>query len=190
MKWGHFLFALALLLPAAYAAEQPALVYSRTTIRIIPKSDEKMVQAEEKKNPANKPEEVLPVLPRVAKEFTVEVRPLSFLAQRDFIAHQPFTDKEGMLFLIDPPQTAALSSANLLAKVDVLFVREDGFIAKIVPSLALPTLAEPIDSQTPIHAFIFLKAGMAESSDIKPGDHIQSALFTPRPVILEAVPPK
>jgi uncharacterized membrane protein (UPF0127 family) len=185
----YVLFILALLLPLwAYADSQPPIIYTKTIVKIIPKlAPAKVVNAtkEDKKEDTTKPSEILPELARVSKEFNVEVRPLQFLAQRDFIAHQPFTDKEGMLILIDPPQQASLNAARLLAKVDVFFINEDGIITKIAPDLALSTLDEPINSDNPLHAFLFLKAGMSKTNDIKPGDRVESSFFKKHPIVLQ-----
>ena len=115
----------------------------------------------------------------------MEVRPLSFLEQRDFIAHQPFTDKEGMMLLVDPPAPAQLKSSNLLGKMDVLFVLEDGKIDKIAPEISLPELEEPLTSDKPIRVFVFLKAGQAQASDIRPGDRVDNPLFKTHPIILQ-----
>ncbi len=181
-----FILLLYLLVPSVYADDQP-VIYSRAILKIIPKPAPPKVPPpkEEKKEETSKPSEILPELPRVTKEFNVEVRPLTFLAQKDFIAHQPFTDTGGMLILIDPPEVASLTSANLLAHVDVLFIMEDGLITKIAPDLSLPGLTEPIGSEKPLHAFLFLKAGTAKASDIKPGDHVASSMFRAHPVVLE-----
>lgn len=175
---------------AASANNQAPVIYAKTLLTIVPKPATAKVKIEkpiDKKEEADsKPSEVLPQLPRVTKEFLVEVRPMQFLLQSDFIAHQPFTDQEGMLIVVDPPQFTLLKSGNMLAKTDVLFVAEDGLITQIAPSISLAELAEPITSETAVHAFLFLKAEAAKTSDIRPGDHIRNALFKTRPVILEA----
>jgi len=197
MKLLYFILALSLISsahaedPIAHPVinQSPPVIYTRTILKFIPKHAHSKVETvkevKEEKQGDSKPTEILPSLPRVAKEFDVEVRPLGFLAQHDFLAHQPFTDKGGMLILIDPPQRIALTSTNLLAKVDVLFVTEDGLITQIAPDVLLPGLQEPIDTENPIHAFIFLKAGMAKASDIEPGDHVESTVFKTHPVLLE-----
>ncbi len=189
MRFIPLILAFLVIIPAAFADEAAPVIYTKTTIKIIPKADKTKVELQpaEKKDEKeeSKPTEVLPVLPRVTKEFTVEVRPIEFLGQHDFISHQPFTDKEGMMILITPPQIVALKSANLLAKVDVLFVMEDGLISQIAPNLSLPGLAEPIETEKSVHAFVFLKAGTAKESDIAPGDTLESPLFKTHPIMLE-----
>lgn len=186
---------LLLLFPVMPVLADAPLVYSKTSIRIIPspqsiKSDGKQEEDKQKKEIDKKAgesnaDDLLPSLHRVTKEFMVEVRPLSFLDQHDFMAHQPFTDKEGMMMLIDSHTSVQLKSSNLLGKVDVLFVLDDGVIERIAPELVLPELAEPLTSDKPIRAFIFLKDGMVKQSDIRPGDSVEGAVFKTRPVILQ-----
>lgn len=183
---------LLIVLPYAAHAYSP-LTYSKTVIKIVPADEGKpIVQPSQagktdgdKKAEDSKTSDLLPSLHRVEKEFTVEVRPLAFLEQKDFIAHQPFTDKEGMMMVIDPASPEQLKSSNLMGKIDVLFVLEDGTIEKIAPDIDLSTLAEPVPSEKPVRAFVFLKAGMAQQSDIKPGDHVVGYLFKTHPIILQ-----
>ncbi|HEU5046260.1 MAG TPA: DUF192 domain-containing protein [Rickettsiales bacterium] len=186
---------LSALLPFSSAYADTPIIYSQAVIKIVPSpaslKEESLKEAEKSKTDTNKKAgdssaaDFMPILHRVVKEFTVEIRPLSFLQQHDFIAHQPFNDREGMMTLIDPPAKAQLKSSNLLGKVDVLFVKEDGIIDKIAPELSLPDLSEPIDSDKPIRAFIFLKDGAAQASDIRPGDSVEGSVFKAPPVILK-----
>ena len=169
-------------LPLAGVAQTP-LTYSKVTIRIAPRSAAPKPEAtkgesdaaKKEESGAAKPSEILPVLPRTAKEFVVELRPPAFLTQKDFIAHQPFGDKEGMLILLDPPQAMKLTATNLLGKSDILLVKEDGLISQIAPDVNLRELDEPIDSSEMLRAFVFLKAGTAKASDIQPGDRVSGA---------------
>jgi len=189
-----FLIASGLLLLALPAFADAPLTYSKTVVKIIPASEKQVFMEKEeafgkesdtKKAGDSNTHDLMPVLHRVAKEFTVEVRPLSFLEQRDFIAHQPFTDKEGMMMVVEPAAVTQLKSSNLIGKSDILFVMEDGHIEKIAPDIALSELAEPLDSGKPVRAFIFLKSGMEQESDIKPRASIENDLFKPHPVILQ-----
>jgi len=189
-----YIFVIAYLLPFSQSYAYTPLTYSKTVIKIVPaddsatnekKDDGKKKSDDDKKAGDAGTGNLLPALHRVEKEFTVEVRPLSFLEQRDFIAHQPFTDREGMMMIIDPPAQEQLKSSNLLGKIDVLFVLEDGTIEKIAPGIDLSTLAEPLATDKPMRAFVFLKADTTQSNDIRPGDHIVGYLFKTHPVILQ-----
>lgn len=190
---------LSLLLLSAFpasGAERNPFIYAKTVLKILPKAepepveelkDSDKVKADPQKDGITviTPDPLMPKLKRVPKEFTVEVRPHSFLHQKDFIAHQPFADREGMLILIDPPAVAQVTATRMIASADVLFADNDGIIIKIAPSLKLSELTEPVESGRPIHAFIYLKAGTAESSDIRPGDRIENRHFKTHPVVIQ-----
>jgi uncharacterized membrane protein (UPF0127 family) len=174
----------------ALAQQQGVFVYSKTILKIIPKPSDPAATASNGKEPAEKTDNALgnimmPDLKRAPKEFKVEVRDPSFLEIRDFIVHQPFADKEGMIILIDPPQQMQLKATRMIASADVLFVDVDGNIFKIAPALNLSNLSEPIDSGRPLHAYVFLKSGMAAASDIQIGDRIENASFKTHPVVIQ-----
>lgn len=184
MKQAFLVALLLLIAPVALATGNGVFVYSKTIIKIIPKSTE---PAGQKEPPAknDSPTITLPDLKRTPKEFKVEVRDPSFLSLRDFIVHQPFSDKEGMIILFDPPTQTQLVTTRMISSADVLFVDVDGFIIKIAPSLNLESLSEPIDSGRPIHAFVFLKSGTAAANDIQIGDRIENTSFKTHPVIIQ-----
>lgn len=179
------LFLFIILIPFAVVSAEPTpIVYSRILLKIIPTSQPVSTTKEQKEN-AKKSVAELPPTPRNTKTYTVNVRPLQFLAQRDFISHQPFTDKGGMLILIDPPEVATLQSSNLLGTVDVLFISPDGIIIKIIPNVSLSALEEPISTEKPVRAFVFLKGQTAKTDHIQPGDRIENSLFKSNPLILD-----
>jgi uncharacterized membrane protein (UPF0127 family) len=183
-----FLFLIPLIFLAfpALAQHQPTFVYAKTIIRIIPKAmPEPAPAANNDKKPTVDPSGMMPVLSRGPKEFTVEVRTPSFLAQKDFISLQPFTDREGMLILVDPPARAQISATHMIASADVLFVDADGIIIKIAPNLKLSTLTETIDSELPIRAFVYLKAGTTAADDIAIGDRIENNAFKTHPQVIQ-----
>lgn len=170
------------------AEDQTSFIYTKTLLKIVPHTTPQVLE------PANKmpknegmidPATLMPSLKRVTKEFTVEVRTPAFLKQTDFISHQPFTDKEGMLILVDPPALAELGPTRMITTADILFVDQDGIIIKIAPELKLSALTEIISSDKPIHAFVYLKAGEVSASDIQLGDRIENSYFKTHPVVLQ-----
>jgi uncharacterized membrane protein (UPF0127 family) len=197
MRYFYIIPLLVLCCSTAQAQTQNTFIYAKTILKIIPKAEVQTLtpaapadkNKETDKKSAEKgpidPASMMPVLKRVPKEFTVELRQASFLTQKDFIAHQPFTDEEGMLILIDPPAQTALKPTHMISSADVLFVDEDGIIIKIAPELKLSELSESIDSNKPIHAFVYLKAGTASASDIRIGDHIENSYFKTHPVVIQ-----
>ena len=171
------------------------LVYSKTIIKIIPselkprileRSDApSKTNNDDRKAKDTKANDLMPMLKRNAKEFTVQVRDLSFLKQRDFIAIQPFNDKEGMMMLVDEGKKARIESSNLLGKFDILFISPDGIIELVAPEISLSGLGEPLESSKDIRAVIFLKSNITEQNDIRPGDRIENDMFKTHPIILE-----
>jgi len=179
---------LLLLFYASVSYASSPLVYSKTVITILPASEgirQGNNKEEGKKAEDSKLGDLIPGTRRTRKEFTVEVRPLSFLNQNDFISHQPFRDKEGMMFIIDPPDIVPLKSSNILGEVDIVFVSEDGIIEQIAPHIDLSDINEPIQSDKKVKAIIFLGKGSTSANDIRPNDHIESQFFKTHPVILQ-----
>jgi uncharacterized membrane protein (UPF0127 family) len=173
----------------AVAEQQSSFIYTKTIIKIVPKAavqtTEPAAATDKKGADAADPSGMMPTLRRAPKEFTVEVRTAAFLQQKDFISHQPFTDREGLLILIDPPAEAELVATRMIAAADVLFVDADGYIIKIAPELKLAGLTEAIGSGRPVHAFVYLKSGTASASDIEIGDRIENTYFKTHPVVIE-----
>jgi len=177
-----FLIPLLLLIASPSLAQRSEpFVYSKTLVKIVPKS------TEPGPSQAGAPDitKMLPTLKRVPKEFTVDVRPAEFLKQRDFISMQPFSDRGGLFILFDPPAEAQVTQTKMISIADVLFIDADGNITKIAPSLKLSSLTETIDSGGPIRALLFLKAGTTVSSDIGVGDKIENEHFKSHPIILQ-----
>ena len=191
MKRVLFLLLPLLLACPAHAVSGNAFIYSKTILRIVPGAQAQQADAPlkenkeaDKKNTAA-PEVFMPQLKRSPKEFTVEVRTPSFLSQKDFILHQPFTDRQGMLILVDPPAIAEVTATRMIASADVLFINEDGAIVKIAPRLKLSDLTESIGSGGPIRAFVYLKPGTTEANDIQVGDRIENTYFKTHPVVIQ-----
>lgn len=197
-----FLLTLLLLACPAIAGADETFVYTKTVLKIVPRPGSQRTPAPAEAKDAAKDikkgdtplfdtaESLMPVIKRAPKEYTVEVRTRAFLDQTDFIEHQPFADREGMLILIDPPAEAAVKSTQMIAQADLLFVDADGVIVKIAPELALAALTEPVESGKPIHAFLFLKSGAAAHDDILLGDRIENSNFKTHPVVIEQDLPK
>lgn len=87
------------------------------------------------------------------------------------------------------PVVARVSSADGFAAVDVLFVDKYGAIRQIAPNLVPAELAEPISSEAPMLAVIYLKAGTVAALNIQPNDSVSHAIFAKKPVVItEAAP--
>lgn len=83
----------------------------------------------------------------------------------------------GMLFDWVQPRQSNMWMRNTVSPLDMLFVNEDGTIRRVVEDTVPQSLAV-IDSQGPVRATIELAAGTAKHLGIRPGDHVESRIFT------------
>ncbi len=90
----------------------------------------------------------------------------------------------GMVFPYDPPQEASFWMKNTFIPLDLLYVKPNGTIGKIV-SNAKPKDETPMPSPGPVSAVIEINGGLAEKLGVRVGDKVDS------PVILvgESVAP-
>ncbi|MGE3623100.1 MAG: DUF192 domain-containing protein [Bdellovibrionales bacterium] len=77
----------------------------------------------------------------------------------------------GMLFIFDPPQIMSMWMKNTEIALDMLFVRADGAIAKIVTH-AVPHSLQPHSSGEPVKGVLELNGGEADRRGIHVGDHV------------------
>ena len=76
----------------------------------------------------------------------------------------------GMIFPYDPPQDVSFWMKNTLIPLDMLFIRADGTIARIVTAKALDLSTIP--SGEPIAAVLEIRGGEAAKAGIKVGDKV------------------
>lgn len=83
---------------------------------------------------------------------------------------------EGMIFVYDPPERVSYWMKNTLIPLDILFVRADGRIARIVAN-AQPNDLSPIDSLIPVAVVVEVNAGVVQEYGLQAGDKISSPLL-------------
>lgn len=71
----------------------------------------------------------------------------------------------GMLFIYQKPQPVSMWMKNTNLFLDMLFIKENGKIVKIVRN-AVPGSTQPIPSGEPVKAVLELKAGVADRFDV------------------------
>ena len=76
----------------------------------------------------------------------------------------------GMIFPYDPAQDVAFWMKNTLVPLDIVFIREDGTIARITH--ARPMDLTPLPSGEPVAAVLELRAGRAAELGILAGDRV------------------
>ena len=76
----------------------------------------------------------------------------------------------GMVFPYDPPEDVSFWMKNTLIPLDMLFIRADGTIARIVTAKALDLTAIPAGE--PVAAVLEIRGGRAAELGIKTGDRV------------------
>lgn len=87
-------------------------------------------------------------------------------------------EKGGMLFLFPVSMHAGFWMKNTFIPLDLLFVRQNGTIARIAER-ARPHDLTPIPSGEPVLAVLELAGGTAAKLGLRPGDRIISAALQP-----------
>jgi uncharacterized membrane protein (UPF0127 family) len=102
--------------------------------------------------------------------FTVQVAATPEQQERGLMFVRSLAPDRGMIFPYDPPQDAAFWMKNTLIALDMVFVRADGTIARIVT--AKPLDETPIPSGEPIVAVLEIRGGRAGELGIREGDKV------------------
>ncbi|WP_284735722.1 DUF192 domain-containing protein [Dongia deserti] len=87
-------------------------------------------------------------------------------------------DNAGMLFLYPKPQPVEFWMKNTPLSLDIVFVREDGTIARIAESTQ-PMSEELISSGEPVRAVLEVKAGTMRQLGVTVGARLRNASYFP-----------
>lgn len=90
---------------------------------------------------------------------------------------QNLRPETGMIFVYHPDQVVNMWMKNTYIPLDMLFVRGDGVIVKII-SNARPLDLTPLASDEPVRAVIEINAGEAEKHGFKTGDKVLFSAFS------------
>lgn len=116
----------------------------------------------------------MPLTIRTAKGahlFTVEVAETPEQQERGLMFVSSLGADQGMIFPYEPPRNVAFWMRNTLIPLDMVFIREDGTIARIVTAKALDET--PIAAGEPVAAVLELRAGRAGELGIGEGDRVE-----------------
>jgi uncharacterized membrane protein (UPF0127 family) len=105
--------------------------------------------------------------------FTVAVAGTPEQQERGLMFVRSLGADQGMIFPYDPPQNVAFWMRNTLIPLDMVFIREDGTIARIVTAKALDET--PISAGEPVAAVLELRGGRAAELGIGEGDRVEWA---------------
>jgi len=83
----------------------------------------------------------------------------------------------GMIFPMKPSRWATFWMKNTLIPLDIIFIREDGHIARIVN--AVPESLDLLESGEPVAAVFEIAGGAAAKAGIEPGDIVRWESGTP-----------
>jgi uncharacterized membrane protein (UPF0127 family) len=103
-----------------------------------------------------------------AHKFNVQVAATPEQQERGLMFVRSLAGDQGMIFPYDPPQNVAFWMKNTLIPLDMIFIRADGTIARIVT-------AKPLDETTipagePVAAVLEIRGGRAAELGIRTGD--------------------
>jgi uncharacterized protein len=126
-------------------------------------------------------------------ELTVEVAASDEARQRGLMHRESLDADAGMLFDFQREQIVSIWMENTLIPLDILYIRRDGRIAKIIAH-AQPLSRRQLLSDFPVLSVLEINAGRSAELGIAPGDIVRHALFgnevsdAPEPQADPAVP--
>ncbi len=103
--------------------------------------------------------------------FTVEVAASAQEQNDGLMYRRSLAPDRGMIFPYDPPQSVAFWMKNTLIPLDMIFIRKDGTIARIVAN-TVPLSLEPVPGGEPVAAVLELAGGRAAELGIREGDRV------------------
>ena len=112
-----------------------------------------------------------------AHKFNVQVAATQDQQEKGLMFRQNMPADEGMIFPYSPAQEVAFWMKNTLIPLDIIYIRENGTIARIVT--AQPLDLTPIPSGEPITNVLELNGGRAAALGIREGDAVS---WPPLPV--------
>ena len=105
------------------------------------------------------------------RHFTVEVARTFPQQQTGLMNRRVLAPNRGMIFPYSPPEPVAFWMKNTLIPLDMIFVRANGTIARIVT--AVPLSLEPVPAGEPVGAVLEISGGRAKALGIKAGDRVR-----------------
>jgi hypothetical protein len=102
--------------------------------------------------------------------FTVEVAATPDQQETGLMFRKSLAGDRGMIFPYDPPQQVAFWMANTLIPLDIVYIRPNGTIARIVN--AAPMDLTPLPSGEPVVLVLEIAGGRAAELGVKEGDKV------------------
>mgnify|MGYP002479501223 CR=1 FL=1 len=108
--------------------------------------------------------------------FVVEIAADDASRSRGLMERTTLAPDAGMLFDYHRPQPVAFWMKNTPLPLDMIFIRNDGTIALVVPN-ATPYSKTPIPSMEPVRAVLEINGGRAAALGIERGGKVRGAIF-------------
>jgi uncharacterized protein len=115
---------------------------------------------------------------RADRRFAVELAVTPEEQAHGLMFRTELASDEGMLFPFQPPKVASFWMMNTLIPLDMLFIRQDGTIARIA-AMTKPGNLEPETSGEPVAAVLEIAGGESARQGIKVGDVVRWRGFGP-----------
>lgn len=109
-------------------------------------------------------------------EFRVQIAKTPDQQRTGLMFRRSMPDDEGMLFPYRFPTQPVFWMMNTYIPLDLIFIRSDGTIARIVPN-ATPMSQELIESGGYVNGVLEINGGLAEKLGITAGDKIRHPFF-------------
>jgi uncharacterized membrane protein (UPF0127 family) len=103
--------------------------------------------------------------------FTVEVAATAQQQERGMMFRRSVAPDRGMIFPYSPPQEVAFWMKNTWIPLDIVYIRQNGSIARITH--AQPMDLTPLPSGEPIVAVLEINGGRAAQLGIREGDIVR-----------------
>jgi uncharacterized membrane protein (UPF0127 family) len=105
--------------------------------------------------------------------FIVEVAATPDQQERGLMFRHSLAGDRGMIFPYDPPQEVGFWMKNTLIPLDIIYIRANGTIARIVN--AQPMDITPLPSGEPVALVLEIRGGRAAELGIRQGDKVSWA---------------
>ena len=102
--------------------------------------------------------------------FTVQVAATPEQQEHGLMFYRSLGADQGMIFPYDPPQDVSFWMKNTLIPLDLIYIRADGTIARIVT--AQPLDETPVPAGEPIAVVLEIRGGRAAELGIREGDKV------------------
>lgn len=171
------------------------MVYSQTVIgivpgNIVPKAITQSPELQSPQQPASDTPQESDTTEMILQQATSEQRKLRVQVRNNqiplnsglFLSYR-LDAGHGVLTYFGQAKPRQLIAENIRAPLDVLFIRDDGIVAQIVPEIVMAYLPDNIGADFPIRALLYMQAGLSAEWGIQPGYRIEHGMFNPKPLI-------